>query len=562
MSARPWLALYEEHLPADIEPEHPDLLSAFRAAVARAGDQPLLRYFDTPLSGREVDALSDALAVGLAELGVGRGERVALYLQNVPQYVISLLAIWKLGAIAVACNPMLKRRELARQLQDSGAVAVIALEVLHATVVADVVAGSSVRATVVCSELDFLDGPLPASLAAARRVPTTGTHDFMALLERHRGERPAPVVLTSDAVAVLSYTSGTTGPPKGAMNTHGNLVHSAQVLRDWARLEPEDSALGAAPLFHVTGLAANVAVALTVPMQLVLGHRFDAAEAARLIEAHRVTFLIGTSTMYIALMEEADRAGRDLSSVAKAFSGGAPTPAALIDRWEAITGSPLHNAYGLTETTAPTHLTPLGRPAPVDPDSGALAVGVPVFNTRARIVDPDGRTLAPGELGEIAIAGPQVVPGYWGRPDATAHAQPGGELRSGDIGKVDADGWFYVVDRLKDLIIASGFKVWPRDVEDVLYEHPAVREAAVVGVPDAYRGETVKAFVCLRDGADVGAQELIDFCRARLAAYKYPRAVEIVGELPKTVSGKILRRELRDRDGDADAKPTSKERPA
>jgi long-chain acyl-CoA synthetase len=348
-------------------------------------------------------------------------------------------------------------------------------------------------------------------------------------------------------VAVLTYTSGTTGPAKGAMNTHGNIVHGARAFRDGARLDGDDVVLGIAPLFHVTGLVAHIAVALLVPMPLVLGFRFDAGEACRLAERHRATFTVAAITAYIAILDAPEAAACDLGALTKAYSGGAPVSPASAAAWEQRTGVPLHPVYGLTETTSPSHLVPLGVRPPVDPGSGALSVGRPVTGTEARIVGPGGETLGPGETGEIAIRGPQVVPGYWRNPEATAHTFPDGELRTGDVGLVDEDGWFYVVDRLKDLINASGFKVWPRDVEDVLYRHPAVREAAVVGVPDAYRGETVKAYVSLRDGADADADALIAFARERLASYKYPREVEIVAELPKTASGKILRRELRAR---------------
>jgi long-chain acyl-CoA synthetase len=231
----------------------------------------------------------------------------------------------------------------------------------------------------------------------------------------------------------------------------------------------------------------------------------------------------------------------------KAYSGGAAVSAASAQAWEERSGSPLRVAYGLTETTSPAHLVPLALRPPVDPGSGALSIGIPVTDTDVRIVDPNGASVPVGETGEIAIRGPQVVPGYWQRPEATEHALGGGELRTGDVGLMDAEGWFYIVDRLKDQINASGFKVWPREVEDVLYGHPAVREVAVVGVPDEYRGETVKAFVSLKAGARIEADELIAYARERLAAYKYPRLVELIDELPKTASGKILRRELRSR---------------
>ncbi|MCW3048434.1 MAG: AMP-dependent synthetase and ligase [Solirubrobacterales bacterium] len=489
------------------------VLHAFRAQVARRPDAVLLRHVDAPITVAEVDARSDALAAALAARGVERGDRVALHLQNDPEYVYGLLASWKLGAIAVACSPMLAPKELRAQLVDAEARVLITLDALDAD--AD---GTPVEHVMLSSSL----AALPAG-----RVEVT-----------------APAARD---VAVLSYTSGTTGPPKGAMNTHGNIVHGAGVYRDFAELDAADVVLGIAPLFHVTGLVAHAGVALLVGSELILAHRFDAARTLRLIEAHGATFTVAASTAYTALINAPAAGGRDLSTFTKAYTGGAPVSPAGAAAWQELTGSPLHTVYGLTETTSPSHMTPLGRRPPVDPGSGALSVGVAVTATESRIVDPDGATVEMGETGEIAIRGPQVVPGYWRRPEETAAALPGGELRTGDVGLVDADGWFYVVDRIKDLINASGFKVWPRDVEDALYEHPAVREVAVVGVPDDYRGETVKAYVSLKAGADAGEAELIAFARERLAPYKAPRAVQLLDELPKTATGKILRRELRAR---------------
>jgi long-chain acyl-CoA synthetase len=330
------------------------------------------------------------------------------------------------------------------------------------------------------------------------------------------------------------------------MNTHANVVFNAQVYRDWMHLGDDDSVLAIAPLFHITGLIGHVAVAMLAPMPLLLFHRFDPGVALDLIERHRPTFTIGAITAFIALLNHRSAADRDLSSLVKAYSGGAPIAPATVEAFEERFGAYVHNAYGLTETTSPSHLVPFGSRAPVDPDSGALSVGVPVFGTHVAVVDDDGRELPPGEIGEFLTSGPQVVPGYWHKPEETAHALPGGALRTGDVGFMDERGWFYLVDRKKDQINAAGFKVWPREVEDVLYGHAAVREAAVVGVPDEYRGETVKAFVSLKDGAEAKEAELIAFCRERMAAYKYPRSVEFVDELPKTATGKILRRELRD----------------
>jgi long-chain acyl-CoA synthetase len=301
-----------------------------------------------------------------------------------------------------------------------------------------------------------------------------------------------------------------------------------------------------APLFHITGLIAHVGLSLLTGASLVVDHRFDAARALELIERHGVTFTTGAITVFIALMD-AEAGERDTSSLRTIVSGGAPIAPATVEAFEERFGTYIHNIYGLTETTSPSHCVPIGTRAPVDAASGALSVGVPVYGTVVRVVGEDGRDLPAGEIGEIVTSGPQVVPGYWGRPEESERAIPGGALHTGDVGFMDADGWFFVVDRKKDQINAAGYKVWPREVEDVLYAHPAVREAAVVGVPDAYRGETVKAFVSLRPGERVEADELIAFCRERMAAYKYPRVVEVVDELPRTASGKVLRRVLRDR---------------
>jgi len=332
------------------------------------------------------------------------------------------------------------------------------------------------------------------------------------------------------------------------MNTHRNVVFTSQTYRDWCHLHPDDDVvLGIAPLFHVTGLIAHIGVSMLTPAPLILSYRFDPAETLRLIEKHRATFTIGAITAFISLMEHPDSATRDLSSLKKIWSGGAPIPPAVTEAFETRFGAYIHGCYGLTETTSPSHVVPFTQRAPVDKTSGAVAVGVPVWNTIVRVLDDDGNELPTGEAGELATSGPQVVAGYWNNPAETEHAIPGGELRTGDIGFMDEQGWFYVVDRKKDQINASGYKVWPREVEDVLYEHPAVREAAVVGVPDPYRGETVKAFVSLRAGQSTDEATLIAFCKQRMAAYKYPRQVEILDELPKTDSGKILRRELRSR---------------
>jgi long-chain acyl-CoA synthetase len=514
-------------------------LDMARSACERRADAPLLHYFGAALTGREVADASDALACALAARGVTRGDRVALFLQNVPQMPIAVIAVWTLGAVIVPVNPMLRERELAGILADSGARALISLEALHETarpVLPEV--------AITTSPLEYLD-EVPPVLAGETRRPPPDAEDLMALIAAHAGERPAAVAVAPDDIACLTYTSGTTGPPKGAMNLHRNVAFASAVWRDWPQLGQGDVNLAMAPLFHITGLIAGLGASLAGALPLVLGHRFEAAATLELIAARRPTFTVAAITAYQALMRAPGFAAADLSCLRAAYTGGAPVAPAVAAAWRRATGVRLHNAYGLTETTSPLTLTPHGTDAPVDPATGALSVGVPVFDSRVDVLGDDGAPLPPGEVGEIAASGPQVVPGYWGKPEETAIALPDGRLRTGDVGYMDADGCVYLVDRRKDMIIASGYKVWPREVEDVLYTHPAVREAAVIGVPDEYRGETVKAFVSLHAAAT--PDELIAHCRERMAAYKYPRAVEIVDELPKSVSGKILRRELRGR---------------
>ena len=545
---KPWLSLYDQGQPAEIALEFTDALSMFRASVSRNPDGDIIRYFGGRITARELDELSDAFAVALAALGVQAGDRVAVYVQNVPQFVIAMLAAWKAGGIAVPVNPMNRARELDAVLRDSGARVLVCLEGLYRDVARAVIEdGGLETAVVTTSELDYRARDDQRVFAGIERLDHPGAHDMAELIERHRGQVPADVTFGPDDTAFLTYTSGTTGPPKGAMNTHRNVVFNSQAYRQWCGLGPDDVILGVAPLFHITGLIAGVTTSLLLGAPLVLAYRFEPSAMLETIRDERATFTVGSITVFIALMNAPDAQREALASLTRIWSGGAPIPPSTVKAFQAQFGQYIHNIYGLTETTSPSHGVPYDATAPVDDASGALSVGVPVFNTVVRIVGDDGQDLPAGEVGEIVTSGPMVVPGYWNKPEETAYALPGGALHTGDVGYMDTTGWFYLVDRKKDQINAGGYKVWPREVEDVLYQHEAVREAAVVGVPDAYRGETVKAYVSLRPGQTATAEELIGFCRQQMAAYKYPRQVEFLDELPKTVSGKLLRRELRDR---------------
>ncbi|GAA1315021.1 long-chain-fatty-acid--CoA ligase [Pseudonocardia xinjiangensis] len=545
---RPWLARYDEGQPSDIEPEFTDALAMFRASAERNPDGDILRYFDGRITLRELDELSDAFAAGLLDAGFSAGERVALYLQNVPQFVIALVGTWKAGGIAVNINPMNRARELDLLLRDSGATVLVCLQGLYRDVAESVAGDAGVTTVITTSELEYQTRDDPRVFSGTERIDLPGTVDMAGLIDRFRGHRPPPVSFSPGDTAVLTYTSGTTGPPKGAMNTHGNVVFNSQAYRQWCGLGQDDVVLGVAPLFHITGLISHVTLSLLLGAPLVLFCRFEPSLAIETIRDERPTFTVGSITVFIALMNAPDAERDALTSLTKIWSGGAPIPPSTVTAFSATFGQYIHNIYGLTETTSPSHGVPPGAEAPVDKASGALSVGVPIYNTVVRIVGDDGKDVPPGEIGEIVTTGPQVVPGYWNKPEETAAALPGGALHTGDVGYMDDNGWFYIVDRKKDQINAGGYKVWPREVEDVLYEHEAVREAAVVGVPDEYRGETVKAFVSLRPGRTVSAEELIAFARERMAAYKYPRQVEFLDEIPKTVTGKLLRRELRTRE--------------
>lgn len=528
----------------------------FERAVVACPEEPGLLYFDTPMTFRDAAERAWALAAALRELGLRPGDRLALMLQSGPATAIAIHAAWHVGAVATAINPMSTPAEARHQLGDSGARVVICLESLHPVVLEAIArepgaaAAPAVEQVITVSELAWLDS-MPAALIGSRRRACPGALDLEALCAEPAEPRPATVEI--DSPALLAYTSGTTGTPMGAIVTHRAFIHNGETLRDWAGLGRGDVTVAMAPLFHITGLVCHLAAARASSTPLLLMHRFEPGEFLRLVERWRGTYVIGPLTAFIALLDHPDLATRDISSLTKVASGGAPVHPAVAERWERLTGTYMHNTYGLTECAAPSHLVPWEERAPVDPESGALSIGRPIADTESRIVllaegaDAGAEEVeaAPGELGEIVTRGPAVTPGYWGRPEETAHALRGGWLHTGDVGRRDAEGWFYVVDRLKDMIVAGGYKIWPRDVEDALYTHPAVQEAAVVGEPDAYRGETVAAHVVLRPGADATVEELIAHCRERLAVYKAPHVIHLVPELPKTASGKVLRRELR-----------------
>jgi len=549
--SRPWLARYADGYPTHIKPRVSTLVEAFSTLVQQGPDYPQMDYFGTVTSRAQLDAHANVMAAFLLEQGFTRGDRLAIYAQNNPAFVVALLATWKLGGIAVAINPMNKGRELAYVLKDADIKALVALDTLYVEVVQPLLEADPHITLPIRLTFSALDGQ---SLNDARVLGTatrldapSGVQDLQALLSN--GEQaPAPRAtpeIQPDDVALLAYTSGTTGEPKGAMLTHYNLVANAMTYESWVGLGPDDVNLCIAPLFHITGMVAHAAASLLTGSLLVLTHRFHAETMLEAIRRTRPTYTIGAITAFISMMNTGQIQPGDFDSFKVIQSGGAPVSAAITEQFEKLTGHYIHNAYGMTETSSVSLIVPSGRRAPVDEASSALSIGVPVFGTTVRIINEAGEAAAIGEIGELVKKGPQVMKGYWNKPEATEAAMPDGFLRSGDVGFMDADGWFFLVDRKTDMINAGGYKVWPREVEDVMYGHPAVREVAIVGMPDDYRGETVKAFVSLKEDNGASEAELIAFARTHMSSYKVPRFVEFLDELPKTNTGKILRRELK-----------------
>jgi long-chain acyl-CoA synthetase len=506
-----------------------------------------VQYFDRTLSYGELDCTSDALAVALLERGFAAGDRLAIYLQNMPQFPIAVLAAWKAGGIAVTINPMNREYELTKLLADAEPKAMICMDSLRDTVMARLPADAAKPPILISTcAWDFQSRNDARIFAGMERKIAGDRDDMQHIVDRYGGRRPAFLSPAPDDLAFIVYTSGTTGQPKGAIITHGNVAHLTDAHRAWYALREGSPILATAPLFHITGLVGHMALAWAIAAPLVLCYRFEPGVVLDAIAEHQPVFTANAITAYIALMNQADLDPERLASLTTVVSGGAPIPPSIAAQVRRKLGWHVLNGYGLTETAAGVIIMPRDKPWRVDPVSGALAIGTPISGVDAWIAAEDGTRLGHDEIGEIVLTGAMVSPGYWRKPVETAESMKRDGFRTGDVGFMDAGGWFYIVDRKKDLINTSGYKVWPREVEDVLYAHPAVREAAVVGVYDAYRGESVKAVLSLCSGKSASGEELATWCRERLAAYKVPRMVEFVDELPKSASGKILRRMLRD----------------
>jgi long-chain acyl-CoA synthetase len=548
LRARPWLRHYDSGVPHTIDYPAVPLQRLLDAAADRYPDRPAVAFFGRTLSYDTLHDLAGRCAGALRRLGVRPGDRVSLHLPNCPQFVIAYYATLKAGGVAVPVNPLFTEREAAQQIRDSGAVAAVTLDLFLDRVRA-ARAGSALAHIIVTRVHEFFHPVLRALYplrakrhgqwpVVAREPNTWWLADLLASPPVADPASQAPWDL-----AVLVYTGGTTGTPKGVMLTHGNLVANAYQTTRWdaeAADEKPVTTLGVLPLFHSYAMTVVMNSSLLRAGRMVLLPRFDAAAVLKTIARYHPDHLPGVPTLYNALIHHPQIARYDLRSVRTCISGAAPLPGEIQSQFERITGGRLVEGYGLTEASPVTHVTPLrGRRKPG-------SIGLPLPDTEARIVDLETgtRALPPGEAGELVIRGPQVMAGYWNRPDETAQTLRDGWLHTGDIATVDEDGYFAVIDRKKEMLITGGFNVYPREVEEVLYTHPAVLEAALVAVPDRHKGEVGRAFVVLKPGVAATAEELIAYCRERLAGYKVPAAIEFRDALPKSMIGKVLRRVL------------------
>ena len=560
---KPWLEHYDEGVPPTLDiPDQP--LDRFLADSARNhpdhvamifGARVGSRLLDASIRYSELDALVDRFAAGLQAMGVGPGDRVAIMLPNCPQFVIAAYATWRMGGVVVCCNPLYVEREVQHLLTDSGARVMVVMSALVDRV-RKVRAETSLERMIVTGVKEYFPFllrwlfTLTKEKKEGHRVDISGDDGAVWFQDVLRGapERPSALYVDPESVATLIYTGGTTGGPKGAQLTHRNLVSNAVTLNVWAHSRPAGEVLiSVMPFFHSYGLTVGINTPIANGLTTVLiPNPRDLPHSLLAIQKHKATFFPAIPTIFTALNNLPELDQYDLSSLRFAPSGAAPLPPEVQQRFEQTTGCRMVEAYGLTETSPTATMDPVGEPR-------AHSIGIPIPNTDVRIVASEDvtRELPVGEVGEIAIKGPQVMKGYWNLPDATAHALrrgPDGEegwFISGDMGFMDEDGYFHIADRKKDMIIAGGYNIYPTEVEAVLFEHAAVLEAAVIGVPDPKRGENVKAFVVLREGQTATEEELIAFCREGMAAYKIPREVEFRDDLPKTVIGKVLRRELR-----------------
>lgn len=560
---RPWIRFYEEGVPAELTIPDSSLTWLLDHTVNRYPGQTAIIYYGTKLSYAQLSSFANRFAIGLQKLGIQKGDRVAIALPNIPQYPVAFYGALRAGAVVVPTNPLYTEREMQHQMADSGARVLVMMDDFYPTV-RNVRANTALEHIILTSPADYLPPLLhtlyPLSQRGAKHPQPKLTekelhqdktlHLMSEMLQSHTHKGSVevfnlPVPTSGDDLAVLQYTGGTTGLSKGAMLTHRNLLANALQTRNWTpkARDAKEVTLCVAPFFHSYGLTVGMNLSIYAAATMVLLPRFKAHDVVKAIRQYRPTLLPGIPTMYLAIMREAAKHPEYLSSIKYCISGASALPAKIQADFETMTHGRLVEGYGLSEAAPVTHCNPLTE------NCRNGSIGLPLPDVDAAILDrKTAEPLPVGEEGEIVVKGPNIMKGYWNREEENKTIFINGWMRTGDIGKMDADGYFYVVDRAKDMIIASGFNVYPREVEEVLFQHPSVLEAAVAGTPDEYRGETVAAFIVLKPGIaanDETRQRIIAYCKQNLAAYKVPKIVEFRDSLPKSLIGKVLRRELK-----------------
>ncbi|MFD9624975.1 long-chain-fatty-acid--CoA ligase [Peribacillus muralis] len=550
MSHKPWQAIYPEQIPAVLSYEDKPLYSFLKESAEEFPDKVSIHFQGKELTYREVYESSLKFADYLKSIGLQKGERVAVMLPNCPQGVISFFGILMAGGVVVQTNPTYTERELEYQMKDSGAKMILVMDILFPRVTA-VASRTNIEHIIVTAIKEYL--PFPKNIiypfiqkkqyGIVVKVEHAGNHHlFTEIMKRNVHEEVAEPIDVNEDLALLQYTGGTTGFPKGVMLTHKNLLANTKMCNAWLyrNRRGEERILAILPFFHVYGMTTVLVLSVMEGNTMIIMPKFDVEATLKTIQKQKPTMFPGAPTMYIGLLNHPDIAKYDLSSINACISGSAPLPLEVQEQFEKMTGGKLVEGYGLSETSPVTHGNFIW-----DQPRVKGSIGLPWPDTDSVILSLEtGEEMPPNEIGEIAIKGPQVMKGYWNRPEETESTFKDGWLLTGDLGYMDEQGFFYVVERKKDTIIAGGFNIYPREVEEVLYEHEAIQEVVVAGIPDPYRGETVKAYVVLKKNASVTEAELNEFVRRSLASYKVPRSYEFREELPKTTIGKILRRVL------------------
>jgi len=559
----PWVRHYEQGVSPRLDVPDRPLTWLLDTTASRHPSHTAILYYGTKLTYAQLSGMANRFAIALQRLGIQKGDRVAIALPNIPHYPIAFYGALRAGAVVVPTNPLYTEREMQHQLADSGARFLVMLDTFY-PIVRTIRKKTALEHIIFTSASDFLPPLLqtlyPLSQRSAKNPEPALTdkevqndpslHRLRTMLETHtKGGVELfhlPVLATGNDLAVLQYTGGTTGFSKGAMLTHRNLLANAMQTRRWTpkAQEAQEITLCVAPFFHSYGATVGMNLSIYAAATMVLVPRFKASDVVKTIRQYHPTLFPGIPTMYLALLHEVGKHTDYLGSVKYCISGAAPLPAKVQSDFEHVTGGKLVEGYGLSEASPVTHCNPFTN------EGRNGSIGLPMPEVDCRIIDPEtGKPMPTGEIGEIVVKGPNIMQGYWNRTDETkAIFTEDGWMRTGDLGRMDEEGFFYVAERKKDMIIASGFNVYPREVEEVLFEHPAVAEAAVVGIPDEYRGETVAAFVVLKPGktpSEVLKRDILAYCKERLTAYKVPKILEFRASLPKSLIGKVLRRELR-----------------